>query len=80
MWWVRAENQAEWRKQQALSAVGIQMALSPVVGWGLGLLLDRWFGTEPILSMIGLGYGVIAGFVSLYRVAKKVREELETDA
>lgn len=67
---------AEWRKHQSLAAVGLELSLSPMVGMGLGFLLDRWLGTD-VLRFVGLGFGFLAGFRALFRTTVKAQAELE---
>ncbi len=57
------------------SAIGIEMAASVVVGGLIGYWLDGYFGTEPWLLLFWLTCGVIAGFRSLYRLAKRVNRD-----
>ena len=46
--------------------VGITLVVATVIGLAGGYWLDRWFGTAPWLLMIGLGFGIAAGFVNLF--------------
>jgi len=40
-----------------------------VLGLALGgWALDRWFGTRPVLLLVGLGLGLVVGFYRLGRV------------
>ena len=57
-----------------VSTVGISMAASVAIGALLGLYLDKKFGTEPWLLLIGLGFGVAAAFRNLYLMYKKVKD------
>lgn len=50
------------------SAIGLQLALSVVVGWWLGNVLDRYWGTSPWISLVGLLVGSIVGFATLFRL------------
>jgi ATP synthase protein I len=50
--------------------VGITLVLSTVIGLAGGYYADRWLGTAPWLTMIGLGVGIVAGFVNLFRSTK----------
>ncbi len=54
-----------------IGAVGIELALSTVIGLLAGQWLDAKLSTEPYLTLVGLLLGVIAGFRSLYRAARK---------
>jgi ATP synthase protein I len=52
--------------------VGLALVLtSTVIGLVGGYWLDRWLGTAPWLTMIGLGFGVADGFVNLSRSVKR---------
>jgi F0F1-type ATP synthase assembly protein I len=39
--------------------------------------LDRWLGTKPWLTLIGLGFGIAAGFVNLFRSVKTAERNLD---
>lgn len=51
----------------ALANVGLTIAFSVFVGFGIGLGLDRLLHTRPWLMLAGLLLGIAAGFVGLYR-------------
>lgn len=38
-----------------------------VGGCGLGLLLDAHFGTLPVLTLVGLGVGLVSGAVITFQ-------------
>ena len=54
-----------------LGSVGIELAVSTVVGWLIGHWLDGKLSTEPWLGIVFLILGVIAGFRSLFMTARK---------
>lgn len=54
-----------------VGALGIELALSTVIGMLGGRWLDAKLSTEPWLTLVGLILGVIAGFRSLYLAARK---------
>ena len=58
-----------------LASVGIELSVSTVVGLLGGRWLDRKFGTDPYLSLVGLLIGVFAGFRSLIRTARKAQAD-----
>lgn len=60
---------AAWR----LASVGIELALSVVIGLLGGQWLDGRFGTEPYLMIVGLLLGVTAGMRGLIRAAKSAQ-------
>ena len=55
-------------------ALGIELALSTVIGLLAGLWLDGKLSTSPYLTVVGLLLGVIAGFRSLYLAARKSQQ------
>jgi ATP synthase protein I len=61
-----------------LASVGIEFALSTVIGMLGGRWLDGKLGTEPWLMIVGLLLGVTAGFRSLIRTAQKANRDSQT--
>ncbi len=55
------------RQVGVLSGVGLALVASTVLGLGGGYYLDRWLGTSPWLTLVGLLLGIAAGFVNLFR-------------
>jgi ATP synthase protein I len=53
-----------------VASVGVEMAVATGIGWGIGYWLDGKFGTGPWLMLVGLLFGVAAGFNGLIRTAK----------
>ncbi len=56
------------------SSLGLQVALSIVIGLALGLYLDKRFGTHPYLLFLGLGLGIAAGFKNIGLAIRKSRK------
>lgn len=56
------------------SSLGISVALAIFIGLFLGVWLDNKFDTTPVLTLIGLGMGIVAGFRNLIRAGKKSRK------
>jgi ATP synthase protein I len=54
-----------------LSAVGIEVVISTLLGLWAGSWLDGKLNTAPYLKIIGLIIGTIAGFKSVYQTARK---------
>ena len=71
----------EGRKQLKLAArfasAGIELAVSILVGYFGGRLLDRWFGTHPYLAYLGLILGIIAGFRNLFVLARSTQTKAD---
>jgi hypothetical protein len=55
------------------------MVLSIVFGFVGGRWLDGKFDTAPYLALLGFFLGVIAGFRSVYRAAKRMQRDTEKD-
>jgi ATP synthase protein I len=73
------DRKAFFRELGKYSALGLEMALSVVIGLAIGYYLDRWLGTGPWLTVIWLGFGFAAGVRSLYRAALRSEKDLERD-
>ena len=54
------------------ASVGIEMAIATGIGWGIGYWLDGKYDTGPWLMLVGLLFGVAAGFKGLIRTANQV--------
>jgi ATP synthase protein I len=66
-----------WGSVGELAAVGMTMAVAIVLGLAGGYFLDRWLGTSPWLTLIGLGLGIVAAFVSFFRAVKAAERRLD---
>lgn len=64
-------------KAMKYSVIGIEMAMSVIVGGFIGYWLDVWLGTDPWMMIFWVICGVIAGFRSLYRMSKRIMKEME---
>ena len=60
-------------------ALGLEMAISVVIGMGIGWWLDRKLGTTPWLMVVWIGFGFAAGIRSLWRSAKRAEKEMEQE-
>ena len=60
--------------------VGVALVLATVIGLGAGYYADRWLGTSPWLTLVGIGLGIAAGFVTLFRSVRSAERNLEDDA
>ncbi len=57
----------ELGRMMTLANVGIEM----VVPIGIGLLLDRWLGSLPWCTVVGVVLGLVVGIVHLVRVTSQ---------
>ncbi|OIN96978.1 MAG: F0F1 ATP synthase subunit [Deltaproteobacteria bacterium CG1_02_45_11] len=57
------------------SSLGLQVALSIFIGLAVGIYLDRRvFDTTPVLTLVFLGIGILAGFRNIALAIKKIRK------
>jgi ATP synthase protein I len=66
-----------WKALAELSTIGMTMVLATVIGLAGGYFLDRWLGTTPWLTLIGLGLGIAAGFVNFFRLVRTAERRLD---
>lgn len=71
------EEPSSWKALAELSTVGIALVLATVIGLAAGYYADRWLGTSPWLLLLGLGLGIAAGFVSLFRAVKAAERKVK---
>jgi ATP synthase protein I len=70
-------EKSAWSALAELSSVGFAMVLATVIGLAGGYYLDHWLGTKPWLLLLGLGFGIAAGFVIFFRSVKRAERELD---
>ncbi|WP_428266510.1 AtpZ/AtpI family protein [Haliangium sp.] len=57
----------------SVSALGLEMGLAVLVGWGIGRWLDGTLGTAPYLTYVFLLCGVGAAFKAIWRVGMQAK-------
>lgn len=63
-----------------LSGVGISLVASTLIGLFMGYYLDRWLGTAPWLTLLFLGFGIVAGFRNIFILTRReLRRQQEED-
>lgn len=60
-------------------ALGLEMAVSVVIGMAVGWQIDKWLHTAPWFMVLWIGFGFAAGVRSLWRSAKRMEREMEKD-
>lgn len=65
------KERKEYRNLFEASAIGWMFPLAMLLGFGWGYGMDKLFGTWPWLTAIFTGFGIIAAFVNLFRMAGK---------
>lgn len=63
----------------AYGTVGLDFAVAVAIGTYGGWWLDKKLGWTPWLTIVGLLFGVAAGFNVLYKAAKRLKEETERE-
>jgi len=66
-----------WKALGELSSIGITLVVATVIGLVGGYYADRWLGSKPWLTLLGLGMGIAAGFVNLFRSVRRAERELD---
>ncbi len=66
-----------WKSVGELLSLGTTMVLATMIGLGAGYAADRWLGTTPWFTLVGLGLGIAAAFVSLFRIARNAERDLD---
>jgi ATP synthase protein I len=61
----------ESRQLLGLSTLGLTLVFSTFIGLAIGLGLDRVFHTKPLFTLAFLVLGIIAGFVNIFRAARR---------
>jgi len=78
-------NKSETSKREAFASfltygsLGLEMGLCVAIGLGMGYYLDRYFKTAPILTLVFLVFGLVAGMRALYRTWKKAERESQVE-
>ncbi len=67
------ETKQMLRELAYYSSLGLSVALAIFIGLFIGLGLDKLFDTTPVFMFIFLCFGIIAGFINIYRMMKRSR-------
>jgi len=59
----------DWQAIGTALGLGFSLVFSLVLCIGGGVLLDRWLGTTPYLTLVGLVLGLATAGYSLYQLA-----------
>ena len=63
-----------------LLGLGSYLAVCIAGGPILGYYLDRWLGTQPVFTLVGLGLGLVIGFFGSYRMVTQTLRDMEREA
>ncbi len=66
-----------WKGLGTYGTVGLEFALSILVGLFAGTWLDKKLGTHGWLALVGFGFGLAAGVRTLLRANQRAMREIE---
>ena len=69
--------QQDWKALGSYGTLGMEIALSVVVGLFGGQWLDRKLNTGGVLTWVGFAYGLAAAGRAIYRAVRKSNREAE---
>ncbi len=61
------EEPSVLRQLARLSTIGVTLVAATAIGLLIGYGLDGWLGTRPWLTMVFALFGIVAGFLNLFR-------------
>ncbi len=67
----KQDERGSLRGLGTLVSMGITLVASTFIGLLIGIYLDKYFGTKPVLMLVFLVFGIIAGFKNMYTAAKR---------
>ncbi|MDI3340547.1 MAG: AtpZ/AtpI family protein [Sphaerobacter sp.] len=65
----RRSSQRDWRAIGTASGLGCSTVVSLLLCILGGLVLDRWLGTLPLFTLVGVGLGIATAGYLLYELA-----------
>ena len=69
--------QQDWKALGSYGTLGLEIALSVIVGLLGGQWLDKKLHTGGVLTWVGLAYGLAAAGRAIYRAMRKAKREAE---
>jgi ATP synthase protein I len=54
-----------------LTSVGIGLVVSTMIGYFIGIIIDKHVHTAPIFTLIFLLFGIAAGMINVFRTLGK---------
>ncbi len=59
--------------------IGMHMVSGPIVGFGIGYVLDKWLGTDPWMKLIFFLVGIGAGFLNVHRDSQHLLRKMQKE-
>ena len=69
------DEPSPWQALGGLATVGITLVVAIAGATIGGYFLDRWLGTKPLFTLIGLGVGIATGIREFLRTMKRWQSE-----
>lgn len=69
------QEPSPWRSLGGLATVGMTFVVATAGATIGGYFLDRWLGTNPLCTLIGLALGIGVGFRDFFRIIKRWQDE-----
>ena len=69
------DEPSPWRSLAMLASVGMTFVVATAGATVGGYFVDRWLGSTPWFTLIGIGVGVAAGFRGLFRSVRKAERQ-----
>ncbi len=73
------EDNSFFRRAGMLSTMVLTPVFAVIIGFFIGLELDRWLHTSPWLTGLFVILGFVAGFRELIRLIRRSQKMLEED-
>lgn len=68
-----------WKAVSLVSMIGLDIAVSTIIGAWLGRKVDMYFGTAPWCMIVGLLLGMFAGMMTLIPLIRRFLGEHENE-
>ena len=67
------------RELRLVSQLGISMVLSIAIFFAAGFFLDKWLGSKPVFSLIGIFIGIVSGGYLVYKQIMEVTAKSQAE-
>lgn len=65
------EEDATIRQMGGGLTLSLNLVVSTLLGLGMGMLLDKWFGMMPLFTLVFMVLGFVAGMRKMLQVATR---------
>ena len=64
------DEPSPWKGVGEVAQLGMTLVVATVIGLAAGYFADRWLNTKPWFTLVGLAFGIVAGFLNVFRAVK----------